>query len=335
KKFTLDIAQSSVAQDPVFGVSGGAQLAMSDMLGDQQYYFLVFNNAQTKKRFLGSWNIAVTRIEKSKRVNYAFGGYRLTGRFYDQIDRFFERSQEGGFVAVSYPLSVFRRIEGGLNVRHERREYDTRGVTVNGIVLSNSFSYIKDNSIWGVTGPIDGERFNFSLGHTMDMQNNDVNFYSIIIDYRRYFRVSKRTTFAFRLMTRFNHGKEAYRSFMGGSWDLRLYPRWTIWGRKLFLINNELRFPFIDRFFLGFPFGGLGFNAIRGAVFVDFGQAWDRDYRFNEVLGSLGLGLRVRVGGFLVLRYEIGRKFQIHDFNRPRIHFEKGLRKAFWFGFDF
>lgn len=335
KKFNLDIAQSAIAQDPIFGVSGGAQLAMSDMLGNQQYYFLIYNNSQRRSNFFNSWNIAVTRVEKSKRANYAIGGYRLTGRFYDRVDSFFERNQLGGFVAASYPLSVFNRIEGGINIRKERREYDTRGQTVNGIVVSNSISYVKDNTIWGYTGPIDGERFNFSLGHTIDVQNNDVNFYSIILDYRRYFRLSRRTTFALRLMTRFNQGKEAFRSFMGGSWDLRLYPRWTIWGRKLFLINNELRFPFIDRFLLGFPFGGLGFHAIRGAAFVDVGQAWDSDYQLNEILGSLGFGIRVRVGGFLVLRYEIGRRFQIRDLGSPSLHFDKGLKKAFWFGFDF
>jgi Tol biopolymer transport system component len=335
KKFTLDIAQSAIAQDPIFGVSGGAQVAMSDMLGNQQYYFLIFNNAQTRGDFLKSWNVAVTRVELSKRANYAIGGYHITGRFYDQVDNFFEQRRIGGFVAASYPLSVFNRIEGSINIRKEKREYDSRPQTVNGIVISNALSYVKDNSLWGFTGPVDGERFNFTIGHTIDVQHNDVNFFTIIADYRRYFRLSPRMTYAVRLMTRFNQGKEAFRYFMGGSWDLRLYPRWRIWGRKLFLVNHELRFPFIDRFVLRFPFGGLGFNAIRGATFLDFGQAWDRSYEFNEILGSVGFGLRLRLGGFLVLRYEIGKRFQIKDLDSPSIHFDEGLKKAFWFGFDF
>ncbi|HEX9652521.1 MAG TPA: hypothetical protein VGA99_02325, partial [bacterium] len=74
---------------------------------------------------------------------------------------------------------------------------------------------------------------------------------------------------------------------------------------------------------------------IRGAVFVDFGQAWDRDYEFNEVLGSMGFGLRLRIGGFLVLRYELGKRFQVSDFSSPNLHFDEGIKKAFWFGFDF
>ncbi|MFQ5823117.1 MAG: peptidase MA family metallohydrolase [bacterium] len=333
KKLNLDIAQSAISQDPIFGVSGGAQLAMSDMLGNQQYYFLIFNNAQTRGDFLKSWNVAVTRVELSKRANYAIGGYHITGRFYDQIDSFFDQRRFGGFVAASYPLSVFNRIEGSINIRKEERNYDTRSQKVNGIVISNAISYIKDNSLWGLTGPVDGERFNFTVGHTIDVWHNDVNFFTIIADYRRYFRLNPKITYAVRLMTRFNQGKEAFRYYMGGSWDLRLYPRWRIWGRKLFLINNEIRFPFIDRFILRFPFGGLGFSAIRGATFLDLGQAWDHD--LNQILGSLGFGIRLRVGGFLVLRYEMGRRFQINDLSSPSIHFDKGLKKAFWFGFDF
>ncbi|RMD92168.1 MAG: hypothetical protein D6813_06365 [Calditrichaeota bacterium] len=298
KKLSLDIAQSAISQDPIFGVSGGAQIAMSDMLGNQQYYFLVFNNAQTRGDFFKSWNVAVTRVELSKRANWAIGGYHITGRFYDQVDNFFEQRRIGVFAAASYPFSVFRRLEASINIRKEERTYDTRPTRVNGLVVSNAISYIKDNSLWGLTGPVDGERYNFTIGHTIDVWNNDVNFVTIIADYRRYFRLNTRMTYAVRLMTRWNQGKEAFRYFMGGSWDLRLYPRWRIWGRKLILMNQELRFPFIDRFNLRFPFGGLGFNAIRGATFFDLGQAWD--HNLTSLLGSLGFGLRFRVGGFLV-----------------------------------
>ncbi len=334
KRYTLDVAQSSIAHDPIFGSTGGAQVAVSDMLGNQQYHFLVFNNSQTRSNFLKSWNFAVTKVDLSQRVNYAVGAYRLSGRFYDRVDSFFEQSRVGGFVSASYPLSKFHRIEGNFNLMKEQREYETRGEAVDGIVVTNSLGFVKDNSLWAITGPIDGERYNLSIGHTIDVQNNDVSFFTLTGDYRHYFRVGRRTAFAVRFMGRFNLGKEAFRYFMGGSWDLRLYPRWRIWGRKLFLVNNELRFPFVDRLSLRFPFGGLGFSGIQGATFLDLGQAWDRDYQFNELLGSLGFGVRVRFG-LLVLRYEIGRTFQVRDFNSPNLHWDSGLKKAFWFGFDF
>ena len=76
-------------------------------------------------------------------------------------------------------------------------------------------------------------------------------------------------------MTSFNIGKETIKFFMGGSWDLRGYRRWSIWGEKMVLFSQELRFPFIDRFAINFPFGGLGFSSIRGALFLDNGNAWN------------------------------------------------------------
>ena len=138
-------------------------------------------------------------------------------------------------------------------------------------------------------------------------------------------------------MTRYNHGKEALRFYMGGSWDLRGYKRWSLWGKKIFLINNELRFPFIDRFIINFPFGGMGFSAIRGAAFMDFGNAWDD--KLDTVLGSTGFGIRFRLGGFLVLRYDIGKKFTLTDthdiFNKNNIKIKSGLFQQFFFGWDF
>ncbi len=335
KDFELDIAQSAIAHDPLFGTTGGAQLAMSDMLGNQRYYFLIYNYAQTRGDFWKSWNVAVTKVDLSRRVNYAYGGYRIAGRYYDLVDSFFQQRSVGGFVSASYPFSVFHRVEGSINLRHEKREYDVRGQTVNGLVATNTLSYVKDNSLWGATGPIDGERFNFTVGHTLDIQNNDVSFVTVTADYRKYFRVGRRSAYAVRALGRFNLGKESFRYFMGGSWDLRLYPRWRIWGRKLFLLNQELRFPFMDRLIFRFPFGGLGFSGFQGATFLDFGQAWDSNYQFNEVLGSLGFGLRLRLGGFLVLRYEFGRRFQVRDLDNPDFHLEDGIKQAFWFGFDF
>ena len=32
--------------DPVFGATAGGILAMSDLLGNEQYYFLVYNNSE-------------------------------------------------------------------------------------------------------------------------------------------------------------------------------------------------------------------------------------------------------------------------------------------------
>ena len=335
-KFNLDIAQSSVMQDPIFGVSGGAQVAMSDMLGNYQYHFLIFNNAQTKDEFFDSFNIAVSRLDLSHRTNYAVGLFHFAGRYFNWYEGYFYERRYGGFGSISYPLSLFHRIEASINIRYSYKDWV--GLRSRQAILASNFiGYVKDNSLWGPSGPMDGERINITLGNTTDIQHSNVNFYTIIFDARKYLRLSNRVTYAVRVMTRYNHGKEALPFYMGGSWDLRGYRRWSLWGKKIFVINNELRFPFIDRFNVYFPFGGMGFNAIRGASFVDFGNAWDD--KLNSVYGSMGFGIRWRLGGFLVLRFDFGKKFILHDTN-DLLNFRKfemlpGIFKQFFFGWDF
>jgi len=125
--------------------------------------------------------------------------------------------------------------------------------------------------------------------------------------------------------------------FMGGSWDFRLYPRWSIWGHKLFLVSQELRVPVIDQLAVSFPFGGLGFRSIKGALFADFGNAWDD--KLQTVLGSYGFSFRINIGGFLVLRYDIGHRFAVDGvnsrFRNAEFHSSSRWFKEFFFGWDF
>ncbi len=336
-KYDLDIAQSQITQDPIFGTSGGVQLAVTDMLGNYQYFFLLYNNARTRDEFLDSFNFAVSRVDLSRRTNFALGLYHFAGRYYNRYDYWFWERRYGGFGAISYPFSKFKRLEASLNVRHSDKEWFYDNYRRRALLVSNFLSYIKDTSLWGPTGPIDGERFNITLGNTLDIAHSNVNFSTLIVDYRRYFRLSNRVTHAVRLWTQMNHGKEATPFFMGGSWDLRGYKLWHLWGTKLALMSNELRFPFIDRFIVNFPFGGLGLSAIRGAMFVDVGNAWDD--HLDYLLGSTGFGVRFRFGGFLVLRLDWGRKFTIHNPERfyrvDKYDVDNEWFTQFFFGWDF
>ncbi len=150
----------------------------------------------------------------------------------------------------------------------------------------------------------------------------------MIADYRRYFRIAQRSAYAVRFWLFYNDGKESRRFFMGGSWDLRGYPRWSIRGKKLWLISQELRFPFMDRLGLGFPFGTVSLGGFRGALFMDAGGAWDEEYR--ETLGSAGLGFRLNLAGAIVLRYDLGKRIE-KNFSE----FQPGIFQQFFFGWDF
>ncbi|HQF42121.1 MAG TPA: BamA/TamA family outer membrane protein, partial [Ignavibacteriaceae bacterium] len=195
-------------------------------------------------------------------------------------------------------------------------------------MLSNSVAYVHDNSLWGPSGPIDGSRLLLLLGYTSDIKYSNINYFSVIADYRIYQRLSYQTALALRLGLFYNEGKEARRYFMGGSWDLRGWPRWSIRGEKMWLSSVEFRFPLIDQIIIKFPILDMGFFGIRGATFFDIGSAWDNTYQ--TTYGSIGAGIRFNLFNVLILRYDIGKKIE-KDFTR----FQPGLFYQFFFGWDF
>jgi len=330
KKYQIDIAQSAISTDPVFGTFGGAALSLSDMLGDDRYYFLIFNTAQTTSELLSSFNIAISRVALGRKNPYSFGIFHYAGRRYDMLDPdlYFNERAFGGYMAVAHPLSKFRRIEGAISLSNSDKEalFDIRQRKA--LLLTNSVSYVKDNALYYWTGPIDGNRFNMTLSYTTDLRYSNVNYYSAMFDYRRYFRLGLRSTLATRYEFLYNHGKEARRYFLGGSWDLRGWPRWSIRGTKRWLTSCELRFPLLDRVGFDFPFGSINLGIMRGALFVDAGNSWDKEY--GETLGSVGAGMRFSIFGILVLRYDVGKRIE-DNFTR----LQNGVFHQFFFGWDF
>jgi outer membrane protein assembly factor BamA len=330
KEYTLDYAQSQVSTDPIFGTRGGALFSLSDLLGDDNYFFLIYNTADAQSDFLKSFNVAIERINLSERANYGYGVFHFSGRRYDiqeSEEYFFERSF-GGFFLLNFPLSKFQRIETDVSIVNSDKEVISGVIERKALLLSNTISFVHDNSLWGPSGPLDGERIRLLLGYTGDVKFSNVNYFTAIADLRYYYRVGLRTAIALRSALFYNEGKEARRYFMGGSWDLRGWPRWSIRGEKMWLSSVEFRFPLIDELRIKFPFFGLGFFGIRGATFFDAGGAWDTDYR--STLGSLGFGFRFNLFNVLVLRYDIGKRIE-NDFSR----LQKGLFYQFFFGWDF
>ena len=329
-EYSLDIAQSAISTDPVFGTMGGAALSLSDILGNEEYYFLLFNTAQTQSELLSSFNIAISRVSLGQRTNYAYGVFRFAGRRYDLTDKdeFYYERVFGGYLTLSYPLTKFERIDASVSLSNSSKLADVAIAERRALLLSNSLSYVHDNTLWGPTGPLDGSRFNLTLAFTSDVQYSNVDYVTIIADYRNYLRLSTRSALATRLWIFYNHGKESRQFVMGGSWDLRGYPLWSLHGEKLWLVSNELRFPFLDQLAFRFPFGGIGFFGIRGALFVDAGSVWDTQY--TQTLGSMGGGLRLNLGGYLVLRFDVGKRIENNFTTLQHEWFTQ-----FFFGWDF
>lgn len=325
RDFSFDIAQSAVSYDAFYGTVGGFQTALTDVLGDHQYFFLLANNADTKDEFLKSFNVAVSYFNREKRFNYGYGAYHLFDDYNDPVEGPREERQIGVAGYVGYPLSKFRRIEGSLFLRHSDKQsilFDDRKA-----VLATQFiSLVHDNSLWDISGPIDGWRLMLTLGYTGDLSNMQSFNRIAIADARKYFRLGRFSAFAMRLMGHVSAGNEPQRRYLGGSWDLRGYPRRDVYARNVILSSNELRFPLIDALFVGLPVASLGFQAIRGAVFFDAGNAWEDD--FGRLKGSMGVGARVSLGYLVVLRFDWARRTDFRTID-PKTRFE------FFFGWNF
>ncbi|OQY76178.1 MAG: hypothetical protein B6D45_04400, partial [Ignavibacteriales bacterium UTCHB3] len=328
--YTLDYAQSQIATDPVFGTRGGAVLSLSDLLGDDKYFILLFNTAETQSDFLESFNIDISRLNTKNRTNFGYGVFNYRGRRYDlrEADEYYFEKSYGTYFLLQYPFSSFDRIETTISLANVNKDIIGFGSDQRSLLVTNSVAYVFDNSLWGPTGPLDGIRLRAQLGMTHDIRYGNENYYSFIFDYRHYLRLLYTTSLAFRGSIYWNEGTTSRRYIAGGSWDLRGYPRFGLRGQKFWITSAELRIPLADRIAVQLPFLGLSFSGLRGALFFDAGSLWDKEYK--ETLGSVGFGFRFNLFNLIVFRYDIGKKIE-QNFTK----FQDGWFYQFFFGWDF
>lgn len=324
--FSFDLAQSAIAYDALYGPIGGLQTALTDVLGNKQYYFFVTNTARSRNSILSSFNLGVTYVNKTHRINYGAGAYHFYDEYLDDMYGLFDERQAGGVAFASYPLSKFQRVEASGFLRFSRRNYLLLDRKRDATLFTGSLSWVKDNSIWELSGPIDGSRYNFTVSLSSDVKNLNLFYRSASGDLRKYFRLGRASALAVRLAGFSSSGEEPQRIYLGGSWSLRGYSRRAFYGRHMVLASNELRFPLINRLVVGFPFGNIGMEGIRGALFFDVGNAWNED--FGRMKGALGIGARVSLGYLAVLRFDWARRTDFRTID-PKTRFD------FFFGWNF
>lgn len=325
-EYAIDIATTQVSQDPVFGTTGGAVISLSDVLGDDRYNIVILNSTGSTEEILDQFSFKLSKYHLGQRTNYGYGIFRYSGQRYNFKTFYFE-DETGIDGVLAYPLDQFHRVEAYANVRYsERRE--SRQTRYSWITYGY-LAYIKDNSLWGPTGPIDGARYKVSFGYNRDIVFDNVDYFTFLVDIRQYFRITQRTAYAVRGMTLITQGDETRYYALGGSWDLRGYGFLDLRGDHIFLISQEYRFPLFD--FFGFKFASgpaIGSNYINGAVFLDAGNAYRDTFNFDDIRGSFGVSAKVNFLGGLVLRWDVGRKT---DFNT----IDDTTFSKFFFGWDF
>jgi len=369
REFSLDFAGGDAIVAPGIGSAQGAQLLASDMLGDH-IFFLGLSAAQAQDfgQLVDNFSGHLLYLNLSRRLNFGAGVFRFKGLFRDVVFNIYEEETFGGYFIASYPFSKLKRVELRLGLEHSNRvdvedafedgffgrdpREGRRDLTREGVLTTNYLSYVKDNTLWLPTGPIDGERLNITAGLVAcfsctlpsDVSGQNVTRsvaaenYVIFGDYRRYLRTSLLSAYAFRIYGFYSDGAIPGRAVLGGTHQLRGYPRYSLAGSRVWLVNQEWRFPLLHGLALAFPFGQLRFPGIQGALFVDAGSSWLESQKPEGTWGSYGLGFRTSLGPPLVLRLDVGRRFRIGEL--PPVLFDPDEDFGdtfvdFFFGFNY
>jgi hypothetical protein len=362
---------SLVAGSNQFGtfVGGGAALYFSDMLGNHNVVTALQVNGSLKDvtAVLGYQNLS-GRLNWGgviQQVPYLTGGYAQGVADVNGEPTFIEQQllirQTNRDIAgiVSYPFSEVQRIDlqaGFSNISFDR-ELRTRGfslITGEQILEDDqdlpapdalnlgigSAALVYDNSFYGATGPILGQRYRFEVAPTVGSLS-DVG---VLGDFRRYFMPARPFTFATRLLHYGRYARDgeddrlqplflgyaglvrgySYGSFDGSECDppaddpgaCPVFDQ--LLGSRIAVANAELRFPLLG--VLGIGSGYYGAFPIEFVAFGDAGLAWDTVNEpsifasgTRDPVFSAGAGLRINLLGFAVAEIDLVRPFDRPD----------------------
>jgi hypothetical protein len=366
--FALDfIAQPSLAiAADRFGtyIGGGATLYWSDMLGDHNLVTMAQVSGSTDflnvAALLGyenrsnrwNWGAVVQQIPyiQGGIIQYFDPG---NSEIVDSTVMFRQTNRQAvGYVA--YPLSRSQRVELQAGIQHlsfdyrvERRAFSypdgrlvseskTSGSLGDPLTLGmGSVAYVYDNSFFGATSPILGQRYRLEVSPTF----GSLGFTTMLADYRRYVMPLRPFTLAARVLHVGRYGPSAddsrifpmylgypslVRGYDFGSFSADECTNSTscpvvdqLFGSRLLVGNVELRFPLFG--LLGLGDGYYGFLPVDAALFYDAGVAWTGaegarlfGAGLRPLVTSAGASLRMNLFGFA-----IGQLDYVRPFERP------------------
>jgi len=353
-----------VSYNSGIGVGLANMISLSDLMGNHRMSFLV--------NFYGSLkysDLAASYAYQKRRVNLAGGvfhyrnyinsSFTSIGEITDRSQIFSERNY-GVFGLASYPMTQFDRVDFELQMFvNEKTFYETldfinyrEAGTDYDRLVQPSFSYVHDSAFYGLHGPVMGSRYVLSFAPALPLLDENVDRATSFVDFRRYFRMFSRQSFALRLVGAQSTGQTARQFVVGGpgtlrGWDIFDFEEHlqdpsdtryqNLLGNKMVLFNAEYRFPLIDALFLGWP-GSFGIGGIGGAVFYDmggafgssfkaFGRSEQGDFRLQGLNADYGFGIRANLG-FLPLKFDWAWRTDL-DKTEPHVQYNFSIAPEF------
>jgi hypothetical protein len=327
-----DYAGAGVVAGTGIGFGGSAALGFGDFFREWQ----ISMAADALGRTLDDVDAIVTFDLLRRRWDLHLGLFRLrevhasgVGTAAQTLDspRVFATSAAGAAAGVAFRLDRHRRLELGYTQMFVRRPAVSGAARDYASVTSPAVALVGDDVIRGSTGPVSGTRYDVSFAPSLGWFGHGLAYRMLTLDARRYWDLARGYCVATRLLAGRNDGADAPRFEAGGLSVLRGVPAYGLRGRRLAVVNAEIRFPFVER--LGvvgpIPFGKLD---LRGAIFGDLGLAWNRGdaLRFSEVVdgrrrlaspqASFGAGARTRIAS-LVLKLDAVWRTNLAEVGRP------------------
>jgi hypothetical protein len=346
---------------------GGSQVALSDVLGDQNFVFTAVSLREFRS-YQGTY------INLSRRLHWGASGFDNTQFFFSPYlipqttfsrqGAFATQRYTGGVLVAEYPLDKFHRLElqGGLIRIQEQfenpvAEQQARDLATqlgqpfflnNGTAFPLSASLVAETTRFREFGPLSGHTYSLGVQFSPSL-GGSLSRTTLEADVRKYLRIGQSMVIASRFRGFKSVGNQPDIFYFGGNMELRGYPYYSFAGHQGFFANAEIRFPLID--LMKTPLGILG--PVRGTLFGGVGEAHFKGEPFKFATREPGISyvndplFGEPVSGFHLVdgRASYGIGLQFFFLGYP-LHFDwskltdlkvtsHNTRFDFWVGFDF
>jgi Tol biopolymer transport system component len=366
-KFNPDIVSVGLGTNTYYGygVSGQIVAVFSDLLGNHQIAVM----GDVQGNMADYTHLFASYLNLEYKMNYGVGAFY--NREYTSADNFGDSlyfdTDAGAMFLFRLPFSMFSRIDVEAFYENMFRVPYTYRSTGNGPfekdparsnrtinIFIPSVSYVYDDILWGITGPLNGMRGQARVKISPPMRPIDVSFASFDLDVRKYWHIFKRFVWANRITfgasIPLRNESPSRKFFLGGNENWVFYNAddfnsagygnninnffysdiivpfrgWgylSFIGTKYAVLNTEFRFPFLKEMSIVWPLP-LSLRYVNGAVFTDIGNAWNSDEEIQgaplpkKIYGGAGGGLRANLGIF-VLRWDRAWKTDFATFFGP------------------
>ncbi len=323
------------------GVAAQSLLQFSDVLGDQ--VIIVGANVYGS---ISDSDLLLQYVNLRKRLNWGVSAFQYRNDYYifaaQEDEQYISQIYRGASLALQRPFSRFRRIEFSLDALAVSEDVVEQSYASDAfgrlqdrgtlLYLVPGAALVKDNTLFGPTGPIAGGRSRLSGEFAI----GDLSYQTGIADVRRYLNIRHRYAVAGRVIAASSMGDDPQYFRIGGPYTLRGWPYGEFRGTKVALASVELRVPLIDYLRIGFPLP-MAVGGVRGALFFDAGAAWedtpsfravrvrDGTLHLEDVRASYGITTSLNVG-FTVLKWDLAWRTDLaRNLGPARGYFSFGL----------